>query len=75
MCIRDRFRTNLGIEIAVNPMTTQAQSDARDNRDYALDFTGWGPDYNDQMCIRDRGVPYVSLPGSVPPGSPSPPAS
>ena len=53
---QEQFRTNLGIEIAVNPMTTQAQSDARDNRDYALDFTGWGPDYNDPMTFLDMWV-------------------
>lgn len=53
---QEQFRTNLGIEIAVNPMTTQAQSDARDNRDYALDFTGWGPDYNDPMTFLDLWV-------------------
>lgn len=53
---QEQFRTNLGIEIAVNPMTTQAQSDARDNRDYALDFTGWGPDYNDPMAFLDMWV-------------------
>lgn len=53
---QEQFRTNLGIEIAVNPMTTQAQSDARDNRDYALDFTGWSPDYNDPMTFLDMWV-------------------
>ena len=53
---QEQFRTNLGIEIAVNPMTTQAQSDARDNRDYALDFTGWGPDYNDPMTFLEMWV-------------------
>ena len=53
---QEQFRTNLGIEIAVNPMTTQAQSEARDNRDYALDFTGWGPDYNDPMTFLDMWV-------------------
>lgn len=53
---QEQFRTNLGIEVAVNPMTTQAQSDARDNGDYAIDFTGWGPDYNDPMTFLDMWV-------------------
>ncbi len=54
--MQEQFRTNLGIEIDVHSMATKAQSDARDNGDYAIDFTAWGPDYNDPMTFLDMWV-------------------
>jgi oligopeptide transport system substrate-binding protein len=44
---QEQLRTNLGIELQINSMTTKSQSESRQNRNYVIDFTGWGPDYND----------------------------
>lgn len=53
---QEQLRTNLGIEIQIKSMTTKAQSQERVNRNYVMDFTGWGPDYNDPMTFLDMWV-------------------
>lgn len=51
--LQEQFRANLGLEITVASMTTAAQSEARSSGNYMMDFTGWGPDYNDPMTFLD----------------------
>ncbi len=52
----EQYRVNLGLEIALNPMQTKAQSEARAAGNFVLDFTGWGPDYNDPNTFLDMWV-------------------
>lgn len=53
---QEQLRTNLGLEIEIKSMTTKAQSQERVNRNYVMDFTGWGPDYNDPMTFLNMWV-------------------
>lgn len=53
---QEQLRTNLGIEIQIKPMTVKAQSAERDSGNFVMDFTGWGPDYDDPMTFLDMWV-------------------
>ncbi|MFI3325089.1 MAG: peptide ABC transporter substrate-binding protein [Clostridia bacterium] len=53
---QEQWRVNLGIEVTVQSMTTKEQSEARTAGNYMIDFTGWGPDYNDPMTFLDMWV-------------------
>jgi oligopeptide transport system substrate-binding protein len=45
--LQDQWRTNLGIEVQLNPMDQAAYQQAIDARNYDLAFGGWNADYPD----------------------------
>lgn len=53
---QEQWRQNLGIEVSINPMITKEASANRQNGNYVMSLTGWGPDYNDPMTFLDLWV-------------------
>lgn len=53
---QEQWRTNLGIDVQINPMPTKQGSENRKNGNYTMSLTGWGPDYNDPMTFLDLWV-------------------
>lgn len=53
---QEQWRQNLGIEVTINPMLTKQGSANRQNGNYIMSLTGWGPDYNDPMTFLDLWV-------------------
>lgn len=53
---QEQWRTNLGLEVNINPMLTKQTSSNRGEGNYDLSITGWSPDYNDPMTYLDLWV-------------------
>ncbi len=51
--VQEQLKTNLGIEIKVEPMPFKSRIERMSNKDFSLVFAGWGPDYNDPMTFLD----------------------
>ena len=51
--VQEQLKTNLGIEIKVEPMPFKSRLERMSNKDFSLVFAGWGPDYNDPMTFLD----------------------
>jgi oligopeptide transport system substrate-binding protein len=54
--IKEQFKTVLGIELEVSPMTYNARLDRMESKDFSIVLAGWGPDYNDPMTFLDLFV-------------------
>ncbi|MDF2484958.1 MAG: putative secreted protein [Herbinix sp.] len=51
--VQEQLKTNLGLEIVVEPMPFKSRLERMSNKDFSLVFAGWGPDYNDPMTFLD----------------------
>ena len=54
--LQNQWLENLGIDVTVNPKVTKQGSADRQNGNYQMSITGWGPDYNDPMTFLDLWV-------------------
>lgn len=50
---QNQWKTVLGIDVEISPMTFKARLDAMDNGNFDIVFAGWSPDYNDAMTFLD----------------------
>lgn len=53
---QEQWRQAFGLEVTVNPMPTKEGSANRQEGNYVMSMTGWGPDYNDPMTFLDLWV-------------------
>lgn len=51
--LQEMIRTNLGLEIQVEYMDFKTRLKRMRNRNFAIAFAGWGPDYDDPMTFLD----------------------
>lgn len=54
--LQNQWLENLGIDVTINPKVTKQGSADRQNGNYQMSITGWGPDYNDPMTFLDLWV-------------------
>ena len=54
--LQNQWLENLGIDVTINPKVTKQGSSDRQNGNYQMSITGWGPDYNDPMTFLDLWV-------------------
>ncbi len=53
---QEQWKTNLGVDVAVEQMTYKNRLERMTNKDFAIVYAGWGPDYNDPMTFLDLFV-------------------
>lgn len=53
---QNQWSKNLGINVTINPMITKQGSQNRQDGNYVMSLTGWGPDYDDPMTFLDLWV-------------------
>lgn len=51
--IQEQLKTNLGIDLKVEPMPFKSRIERMQNEDFSIIFAGWGPDYNDPQTFLD----------------------
>ncbi len=51
--VQEQLKTNLGIDMKVEPMPFKSRLERMSNKDFSMVFAGWGPDYNDPMTFLD----------------------
>ncbi len=54
--LQEFWKKNLGIEVEIISMPYKAKLGAVNSGDFQMDFSGWGPDYNDPMTFLDMFV-------------------
>lgn len=54
--LQEFWKKDLGIEVEIISMPYKAKLGAVDSGDFQMDFSGWGPDYNDPMTFLDMFV-------------------
>ena len=54
--LQNQWLENLGIDVTINPKVIKQGSADRQNGNYQMSITGWGPDYNDPMTFLDLWV-------------------
>ena len=54
--LQNQWLENLGIDVTINPKVTKQGASDRQNGNYQMSITGWGPDYNDPMTFLDLWV-------------------
>ena len=54
--LQNQWLENLGIDVTINPKVTKQGAADRQNGNYQMSITGWGPDYNDPMTFLDLWV-------------------
>lgn len=54
--LQNQWLENLGIDVTINPKVVKQGSADRQNGNYQMSITGWGPDYNDPMTFLDLWV-------------------
>ncbi|NLG70305.1 MAG: hypothetical protein GX496_12225 [Firmicutes bacterium] len=54
--LQEMIRTNLGIEIQVEYMDFKTRLERMRNKNFAIAFAGWGPDYDDPLTFLDLWV-------------------
>lgn len=50
---QNQWKTVLGIDVEISPMSFKARLDAMENGNFDIVFAGWTPDYNDAMTFLD----------------------
>jgi len=50
---QNQWKTVLGIDVEISPMSFKARLDAMENGNFDIAFAGWAPDYNDAMTFLD----------------------
>ena len=50
---QNQWKTVLGIDVEISPMSFKARLDAMENGNFDIVFAGWAPDYNDAMTFLD----------------------
>lgn len=50
---QNQWKTVLGIDVEISPMSFKARLDAMKNGNFDIVFAGWAPDYNDAMTFLD----------------------
>ncbi|BBH23818.1 peptide ABC transporter substrate-binding protein [Paenibacillus baekrokdamisoli] len=51
--MQSEFKTNLGIDVAIDTKTKKARNELMDNGNYQMGITAWGADYDDAMTYLD----------------------
>ncbi|MFC4076029.1 peptide ABC transporter substrate-binding protein [Salinithrix halophila] len=51
--IQEQLKTNLGLDIQVDPQPRKQKIDREDNSEFELNYTAWNGDYNDPMTFLD----------------------
>ncbi|MBW7456499.1 peptide ABC transporter substrate-binding protein [Paenibacillus sepulcri] len=51
--LQSEFKTNLGIDVAIDTKTVKARNELMDNSNYQFGITAWGADYDDAMTYLD----------------------
>jgi oligopeptide transport system substrate-binding protein len=54
--MQEQWRTNLGIEVALDSPDFKTRLDKTSNHNYQIVWAGWGGDYNDPMTFMDLWV-------------------
>ncbi len=51
--VQEQLKTNLGLDVKVEPMPFKSRLERMSNKDFQMVFALWGPDYNDPMTFLD----------------------
>ncbi len=51
--VQEQLKTNLGLDVKVEPMPFKSRLERMSNKDFQIVFALWGPDYNDPMTFLD----------------------